>query len=70
MIMKFRIFSLCAVACLLSVSSCHYGVDAVKEDVKRNEEYKAKRAERDAATALPPDAAGAPATQEADTASR
>ncbi len=42
---------------MLSLGACHYGEDAVKEDRKRNQEYKDKRAEEEAKTALPEDAA-------------
>ena len=54
--MKSTIYTLLAV-CALSFTACHYGADQVKEDLKRNDEYKGKRAEKEAATALPPDAA-------------
>jgi hypothetical protein len=55
--MKTRIQILAALVFALSFTACHYGADAVKEDVKRNEEYKGKRAETEAATALPDNAA-------------
>lgn len=55
--MKTRVQIPVAFVFALSFSACHYGADAVKEDVKRNEEYKGKRAETEAATALPADAA-------------
>lgn len=54
--MKLTIYTLLA-TCALSMTACHYGTDAVSKDLERNEEYKAKRAEKEAATALPEDAA-------------
>lgn len=56
-LMKFRLITLLSLAMMFSLGACHYGEEAVKEDVKRNEEYKGIRAEREAATALPADAA-------------
>lgn len=55
--MKSRLFTLFAAVVVLSMSACHYGADKAKEGLKVNEEYKAKRAEKEAATALPEDAA-------------
>lgn len=55
--MKSKIFTLLALAMTLSFTACHYGVEGVQEGLERNEEYKGKRAEREAATALPDDAA-------------
>ena len=66
--MKAKLYTLALTLVVVSMSACHYGADAVKEDVARNEEYKGKRAEQEAATALPADAAAkmngtAPATE-------
>lgn len=57
--MKLKTLSFFAFAAMLMMSACHYGVDAVEEDLKRNEEYKGKKAEREAATKLPENALGA-----------
>ncbi len=55
--MKIRIITLLSLAMSLSFTACHYGEEGVKEGLERNEEYKGKRAEKEAATALPEDAA-------------
>lgn len=54
--MKLTIYTLLA-SCALTMTACHYGADRISGDLERNEEYKAKRAEREAASALPEDAA-------------
>ena len=55
--MKFRLIAVLSLAMTFSLGACHFGQEAAKEDAKRNEEYKGIRAEREAATALPEDAA-------------
>jgi len=55
--MKAKIVFSFALVLMLGLGACHYGQDAVKEDRARNEEYKGKRAEREAQTTLPDDAA-------------
>lgn len=55
--MKSKLYTLALLFVVLGLSACHYGADSVKEDLNRNEEYKGKRAEQDASTALPADAA-------------
>lgn len=55
--MKIRIITLLSLAMSLSFTACHYGVEGVQEGLDRNAEYKGKRAEKEAATALPEDAA-------------
>lgn len=55
--MKIKNISLLILVMSLSLASCHFGAESVKEDVARNQEYKNKRANKEAATALPADAA-------------
>lgn len=64
-----KMLSLLSLAMTLSFTACHYGKEGVEESLERNQEYKGKKAEREAATALPDDAAakmrGEESTQEA-----
>lgn len=55
--MKFRLIAVLSLAMTFSIGACHYGQDAAKESAKTNEDYKGIRAEKEAATALPEDAA-------------
>lgn len=55
--MKIKNIALVCFVMSLSLASCHFGADSVKEDVARNQEYKNIRANKEAATALPADAA-------------
>lgn len=55
--MKFKSIAVLSLAMTFSIGACHYGQDAAKESAKTNEEYKGIRAEKEAATALPEDAA-------------
>lgn len=55
--MKGKLATLVLLGSLAGLSACHYGREQVEQDLKRNEEYKGIRAEREAATALPADAA-------------
>ncbi len=61
--MKSRIAFAFVIALVLGMSACHYGSEAVKKDLERNEEYKSKSAEKEAATALPAEAAVETGTQ-------
>ncbi len=55
--MKIKIITLLSLVMSLSFTACHYGEEGAKESVETNNEYKGKRAEKEAATALPDDAA-------------
>lgn len=55
--MKIKIITLLSLVMSLSFTACHYGVEAAEESIETNNEYKGKRAEKEAATALPDDAA-------------
>jgi|GEM_PF-2113863 len=55
--MKIKIITLLSLVMILTVTSCHYGKEEAKGSVETNKEYKGIRAEKEAATALPDDAA-------------
>lgn len=55
--MKFKFITLLSLVLTFAFSACHYGVEAVQQDMERNEEYKATKAQKESETALPEDAA-------------